>query len=198
MNLFDLHIHSKFSFDSNATIEAIVEKLVDKKYFGFSITDHNTVEHLEYIQKLKIKDLLFISGIEYTVEGFDLLCYNIWELPPENSNLMQAVEWIKSRGGIIVLAHPVRYFLEITANLLNAVDGLELINRRYFKLSVEFENIYKINYTDWCRRQNKALFANSDSHNLEELGTVGTYIPVQSSDEFVWAVRNKLCLPIEK
>lgn len=195
MNCFDLHIHSRFSFDSNAEIEHIIEKLVEKKYYGFSITDHNTVAHIEYIQKLNLPGLVFIPGIEYTVEGFDLLLYNIYELPPENFSLVQVEEFVKSRNGVIVLAHPARYFISISSTLLKCIDGLEVINPRYQKLSIQLEKTYKINITQWCQKQKKALFANSDSHNLKDIGKVGTYISATNIDEFIWAVKNNLCYP---
>lgn len=198
MNCFDLHIHSNFSFDSNAPIEDIIEKLIDKKYFGFSITDHNTVSHIEYIQRLDLPNLLFIPGMEYTVEGFDLLLYNIYEMPQENSSLIETIEFVKKRGGIIVLAHPATYFMNISTTLLANIDGLELINRRYRKLPTQIVKTYKIDFIEWCKRQNKALFANSDSHNLKNLGKVGTYITATNIDEFIWSVKNNLCFPSEK
>ncbi|MFN7181263.1 MAG: PHP domain-containing protein [Planctomycetota bacterium] len=198
MNLFDLHIHSNFSFDCDVPVENIVEKLIKKGYTGFSITDHNTIKHLEYIERLNIKELIFVPGFEWTVDGFDLLCYNIRDLPPDNISLTEVIEWVKSRGGKIVLAHPARYLIEITSSLLSIVDGLELINRRYSRLATEFENRYHINFQGWCKKQEKALFGNSDAHTLKDLGMVGTYIPARNLDEFVWAVENRLCFPVEK
>ncbi len=198
MNCFDLHIHSNHSFDSKAHIEDIIEKLVDKRYYGFSITDHNTITHIEYIQRLNLQNLLFIPGIEYTAEGIDLLLYNVYELPPENSTLAQTVEFVRNKNGIIVLAHPARYFMSISSTLLANIDGLELINKRYKKLPDVIEKAYKINFMEWCKRQKKALFANSDSHSIKDIGKVGTYISATNIDEFIWAVKNNLCFPSDE
>jgi predicted metal-dependent phosphoesterase TrpH len=197
MNCFDLHIHSNFSFDSDATIEDIIEKLIEKKYYGFSITDHNTTKHIEYIRKLNLQNILFIPGFEYSVNEVDLLLYNVEELPPENSNLISVIEFAQKRNGVVVLAHPARYITNISSELLKNVDGLEITNLRYSNLPALLEKSYKIDVIQWCKKQNKALFANSDSHNLKDLGKVGTYIPAQNIDDFLWAVKNKLCFPAE-
>jgi predicted metal-dependent phosphoesterase TrpH len=198
MKLFDLHIHSKFSFDSNAEVEAIIEKLLRKGYAGFSITDHNTVEHISYIQKLNLSGMLFIPGYEYTAEGIDLLIYNVFVLPRENLKVVEVIDFVHENDGVVVLPHPAKHFESYTAEILNKVDGIEVKNKRYFQLTSKLETVFKINLSSFAKRYNKAEFFNSDSHNLENLATAATIINANTVEEFIWCVKNRLCFPLEK
>ena len=70
----DMHLHSKYSADSNSKIDDIIEK-AKTLGIGIAITDHNCVEgSLKAIDNKK--GILVIPGIEVcSREGIDILFY---------------------------------------------------------------------------------------------------------------------------
>lgn len=66
--MIDLHIHSTCS-DGTFTPEQIVKKVIDKKLYGFSLTDHDTVDGISQIFAMDFPtDLKFIPGIEISCD----------------------------------------------------------------------------------------------------------------------------------
>ena len=67
--MIDLHIHSTCS-DGTFTPQEIVQKVIDKKLYGFSLTDHDTVDGIPEILAMDLPDnLKFISGIEISCDA---------------------------------------------------------------------------------------------------------------------------------
>ena len=84
--MIDLHIHTKFS-DGTDGIDAIVNKIIDKRVKTFAITDHDTIDGVEsLLGNSQIRELLdshnikFVPGIEFSSilgrEKIHLLGYN--------------------------------------------------------------------------------------------------------------------------
>lgn len=70
--MIDLHIHSNFS-DGTDSIEQIIEKIINKGIHTFAITDHDTIEGVQWLldnqekrQLLDKHNIRFISGIEFS------------------------------------------------------------------------------------------------------------------------------------
>lgn len=67
--MIDLHIHSTYS-DGTFTPEEIIQKVIDKKLYGFSLTDHDTVDGISNILAADLPDdLKFIPGIEISCDA---------------------------------------------------------------------------------------------------------------------------------
>ena len=67
--MIDLHIHSTCS-DGTFTPEEIIQKVIDKKLYGFSLTDHDTVDGISNILAANLPDdLKFIPGIEISCDA---------------------------------------------------------------------------------------------------------------------------------
>ncbi len=63
--LFDLHIHSEYSYDSFNKIDNILKVAKERGLSGIAITDHNKFRgSLEASAKAKQYDLLVIPGME--------------------------------------------------------------------------------------------------------------------------------------
>lgn len=76
----DLHIHSSYS-DGEYDILEIINKLKEKNIKVFSITDHDNINSLVELNKLKLKGIKYISGVEissyYKKMGIHILGYYI-------------------------------------------------------------------------------------------------------------------------
>ena len=67
--MIDLHIHSTCS-DGTYTPQEIVQKVIAKNLYGFSLTDHDTVDGIPEILAMNLPDdLKFIPGIEISCDA---------------------------------------------------------------------------------------------------------------------------------
>ena len=67
--MIDLHIHSTCS-DGTFTPKQIVQKVIAKGLYGFSLTDHDTVDGIPEILAMDLPDdLKFIPGIEISCDA---------------------------------------------------------------------------------------------------------------------------------
>lgn len=82
MSHIDLHMHSKYSLDGEATVEEIISKCKVNNVDTFAITDHNSVQAVVEAMKLACEEgITCIPGIEidcnYLGVNFHLLAYGI-------------------------------------------------------------------------------------------------------------------------
>ncbi len=127
---YDLHCHNSDSIDSPAKMKEIIAVAKKRGLDGIAITNHNTA----YKGPLEMDGIQIIPGNEITLDsGAHLLAYFIQGNPKKEPTLKEAVEFIKSRGGYAVLAHPTRKehgsirddSNEEIREKLKLVDGLE-------------------------------------------------------------------------
>ena len=104
--MIDLHIHSNFS-DGTDSIEQIIEKIISKGIHTFAITDHDTIEGVQWLldnqekrQLLDKHNIRFISGIEFSSivdkDKIHILGYNC---DFNNTDFINAIElgWKRRR-----------------------------------------------------------------------------------------------------
>lgn len=159
---FDLHVHSKYSYDSNLSPEKIIKFAKKKGLNGVAITDHNTILGGIATSKInKDKDFHVIVGEEIKTEYGDIVALFIRE-EIKARIFEDVVEEIKNQGGLSVLAHPFRHF-KSPKKIINKLDLVEGFNAR----SKAEDNLKAI---EIAKRYNKALCAGSDVHFSFELG----------------------------
>lgn len=77
---YDLHIHSSYS-DGEYDINELISKLKEKNIKTFSITDHDNINSVRELKKIKLKGIKYISGVEissyYKKMGIHILGYYI-------------------------------------------------------------------------------------------------------------------------
>ena len=67
--MIDLHIHSTCS-DGTFTPKEITDKVIEKNLYGFSLTDHDTVDGISEILSMNLPEhLKFIPGIEISCDA---------------------------------------------------------------------------------------------------------------------------------
>jgi predicted metal-dependent phosphoesterase TrpH len=159
----DLHIHSKYSFDSLCNPTLILKFAKRKKIDAISITDHNNM--LFYSNTIK-SDIIVIKGMEIRTQYGDIIGLFLNE-EIQSRNFIEVLQDIRDQGGISFLPHP--YVRNIDPNILvKYCDLIEIFNSRIMRCS----NNMSINFLNY---RNKGL-ACSDSHNLLEIGNAYTVI----------------------
>lgn len=103
----DLHVHTTFS-DGSLTPYEVVKWAYNKSIYAISITDHDTIEGLQYaMESAKLYDVLVVPGIELSCtfedEEIHLLGYYF---DPLNTSLIETLRQLKqsreTRGEKIV------------------------------------------------------------------------------------------------
>lgn len=158
----DLHIHSKYSYDSLLSPNTILKTAKKRGLDIIAITDHETIKGGIITQNLnRDKDFFVIVGEEINTEVGDIigLCLNN-EIKSRNS--IEVIEEIKSQGGYVVLPHPYRGHT-LNEYVISHSDAIEIFNSR----SSIGENSRALLL---AKAFKKHFSAGSDAHFASEIG----------------------------
>lgn len=160
--MIDLHIHSKYSFDSLLSPKTVLKVAKNKGLTGIAVTDHNTIRGgLEVRRINKDRDFVVIVGSEIQTEIGDIIgLYLNDEIRSRVS--IEVIEEIKNQGGIVVLPHPFRGH-RLNQYVIEHSDAIEVFNGR----STTEENTKAL---ELAKKYNKPFTAGSDAHFASEIG----------------------------
>lgn len=167
----DLHIHSKYSYDSFSNPHKILKIAKRKGFDAISITDHDTMD--VYKKNSFNSDVLLIPGMEIKTDMGDVIGLFLNEEISSRS-FHDVISDIKDQDGIVVLPHPYRRKCD-PKDLIKHVDLIEIINSR----SKPIENI---NAEKDFGSNNKKNISGSDAHTCSEIGASFTEMDVFSND----------------
>ncbi|GAC1534285.1 MAG: CehA/McbA family metallohydrolase [Herpetosiphon sp.] len=127
----ELHCHTTYS-DGTSSPAEVVATAREQGLDFLAITDHNTTSHLRALHTLAPHDLLMIPGIEVTTfRGH----WNVWGLSEwvdfrgvEPSQMRAAMEWARSRGGLISCNHPKPFGPPWENTTVEDYDCVEICN----------------------------------------------------------------------
>lgn len=170
MNLFcgrfflkgDLHIHSKYSFDSIMDPRKILKYCKKLDFDIVSITDHNSIKgSLDAKKYEKEFGIRVIIGEEVKTDSGDIIGLNLND-ELKSRNWIEVIEEIKEQDGISIFPHPFRGHKNIEG-IASKVDIIEVFNSR----STPNENQMSMELAD---KNNKPIFVGSDAHIYSEIG----------------------------
>lgn len=180
--LFDLHVHSSRSSDSDLAPGAAISRARELGLRGIAITDH---DRLTMIRPAPA-DLILVPGAELSTEWGDLLALGISELPDADLSVPEMIGSIHSQGGVAVVPHPFSdapYAMnERLFDVLDLVDGLEVTSP---KRSVDNRRARKV-----AAQNRKARVGGSDAHSLADMGRGWTACDSPDVDGLLEAIRN--------
>jgi len=167
--ILDLHIHSKYSFDSILEPKKIIQISKKKGLNGIAITDHNTIEGGVKAKKInRDSDFLVIVGAEIGTEVGDITGLFLTD-EIRSKKAMEVIEEIKGQGGLSVLPHPFRGHTIIGDELLKRIDLIEGFNARS-------SNDQNLRAQNLAKKYEKPSIAGSDAHFGSEIGLGKTCI----------------------
>jgi len=171
----DLHIHSKYSFDSLADPGNIKGPL----------------EAREYAKKNNLPMLVIISEEVKSKQG-DILALNVKDPIPDHLPAGEVLKIIKEQGGTSIIAHPFGLFCGFKENLENYLgrfDGVEILNASVFsgnKIAAAF-----------AKKHNLPFTAGSDAHfanrfvGKSQLELPLDYSPALTAAQVIAAIKQK-------
>ena len=165
----DLHVHtSNRSHCANSTEIEMIETAMGCGLNAIAITDHHRLvppERLEVLNR-KYAPFRIFRGIEINADQEDWLVLGLQDsaLEREDWTYPELFTFVRSRGGILVLAHPFRFHADVGVDLKHfPPDAVEIHSN-----NIRGENVPKI------RRLADDLkiptLSNSDAHHTRLLG----------------------------
>lgn len=187
---YDLHMHSRHSFDSTLDVAAMLDRARRAGLDGVAITDHDSIEGSREALSLAPSDLVVIPGVEFSTDSGHILAYFIEEVPSEPlKDPIALVRWVHERGGLAVLAHPFAHGqMSISKELVQALDGLEGYNARYPGSHVAGMEYGEREIRAFAEECGKFLTAGSDAHAYGDIGKGRLVIPATTAAEAKEAV----------
>jgi predicted metal-dependent phosphoesterase TrpH len=169
----DLHVHSRFSFDSAIDPAGLLEVCKRRGLAGVAITDHDCLEGgLSFAGELP--DLLIIPGEEIRSREGEIIGLFLTEEIPPGLSAPQTMRLIHEQGGVVVIPHPFDY-VKLTrmswrrlGELADGIDAVEALNGkpRYWGANSRART--------FAERFALPSTAGSDAHKLEHVGLVYT------------------------
>jgi predicted metal-dependent phosphoesterase TrpH len=129
----DLHVHTKFSGDTDADPEAAVQQAINSSLFGIAFTEHYSYEASSHAESLrnKYKDkILIFRGVEFSSSDGHCLVFgaNTDRLSIKHATMAKVVQVVNENGGVVIPTHPYRGSNSIGTNIdqikgLTAIEG---------------------------------------------------------------------------
>ncbi len=165
--LFDLHIHSHFSYDSLSKIDDILNVSKKKGLSGIAIIDHEEFQgSLEAVKKAKNYGLFVIPGMEIATEHGDIIGLFL-KRKVTSKTFLEVFAEIRKQGGLIVLPHPFKRADIIPSEVLTHIDLIEVFNARGESIG---QNNCNNRAYDLALTRQIPYTAGSDGHFLFEIG----------------------------
>lgn len=178
----DLHVHSRYSFDSAIDPQDIRRACEERGLAGVAVADHDSLEGgLAFASELP--ELLIIPGEEIRSEEGEIIGLFLQERIPPGLPAPETMRRIHAQGGLVVIPHPFdlvklkRMSSRRLQELREEIDAVEAINGkpRYWganRAAQRFADRFELPVT-----------AGSDAHKSEHVGIVYTEMEEFSGPE---------------
>ena len=171
----DFHMHTRFSPDSEASPERLVERCLKVGLDCIAVTDHNTVEGAIAVRELA--PFTVIVGEEVRSAQGEITGLFLKETIPPDLPPVETARLIKDQGGIVSIPHPFDRFRSevISSAALDEItayaDIVEVFNARN-NMSADDRKA-----EEYAREHGLLTSAVSDAHTTMELGRTYTEMP---------------------
>jgi hypothetical protein len=189
----DLHVHTRYSYDSIITLEDLVFYARKSGLGGVAVTDHDRVDGA--LKMAKKTDFTIIPGIEISSLNGHVVGLNLQEAIPKGLSVEETVERIHKAGGIAVACHPTALLKGSLGKHVNSdFDAIEVINSSALPFNYSVRKNQQI-----ASRLGIARVAGTDAHYGPEIGCAYTRINAEMEIEaIIKAISKGLCEPFGK
>lgn len=172
---FDLHIHSKYSFDSITEPKTILKMAKKRRLDIIGVTDHGTIRGGIETQKINNDlgfDIKVVVGAEIQTNAGDIVGLFLNE-EIQSKNIEEVIDQIRSQDGIVFLPHPFKgHNVALIETVLNRINLVEFLNAR---APLTANNSLKV--VSW----GIPLVGFSDAHFAWEIGLCRTILAPQQT-----------------
>lgn len=174
----DCHVHTAASYDSQATVESVVQAATAAPIDGFVITDHDRISAAHRAAALaEAEGLIGIPGVEVSTADGHLLAIGVEHRPAPGRSLAVTVEDIRDDGGVAVIPHPfqrTRHGVHPTGTA--DCDGVEVFNAH------SFTGIRNRQAQRFAAAGGYPQFGGSDAHRAAVVGRGFTHVETDVRD----------------
>lgn len=180
--LVDLHLHTKYSFDSLLEPDRVIRTALRRGLDAIAVTDHDTIEGALETRKIAEGRLLVIIGEEISTNAGDLLGLFLRE-PVNIMDPIAAVDAVHAQGGVAIVPHPFGKTLGISEEMARKIDGIEGYNSRYSPRPRDLENVGDTRALQFAAEYDLTLTSSSDAHRYRDIGRGRTLIPAANLED---------------
>jgi len=173
----DLHTHSRASFDSLASPEALVRTAARRGLTHLAITDHDRIDGAiegHSVAAQLAPDLTVIIGEEIRTADGDLIGLFLTGAVPPGLSADEAIAEVRAQGGLVGIPHPFDRFrgsLLRDARLERLVRQVDWVEAHNARVAVGSGNTRA---AELAREGGVAGIAVSDAHSAFEVGVAYT------------------------
>ncbi len=172
----DLHVHTRFSGDSEIELDELVERARQLGLGAVAVTDHGTAEGALELAARTLPFKLIVGEEVMTTEG-ELIGLFLKETVPSGLTPEDTIARIRAQGGVVCVPHPFDRYrssamqAEALHRISGEIDIVEVFNAR----TVPAQNLDLPG--KFARSHKKLMGAGSDSHSVSEIGRAYITIP---------------------
>ena len=183
----DLHIHTEYSMDCNASLEQIIHRCLELGINCIAIADHGTAEGALKMQT--IAPFPVIVAEEILTSHGEIMGMFLNETIPSRLSVEQVIFRIRAQGGLVCIPHPFDTFRRSTLDgktvekILEQIDIIEVLNSRAFLPRDSTQARI------FAQKYGIPGSAGSDAHTLGEIGNAYVEMPeFNGRDDFLQAL----------
>lgn len=181
--IIDTHIHeSKYSLDSEISLEEIVNRAKKIGLDGVCITDHESSQIMDEAHAYsKSTGFLILVGAEILTYEGDILVFGLKHLPNKKMHAKDLLKIVSDNNGIAISAHPYRNNNRGMGDYIREAKMLGLSGVEAFNGSTEpYQNLLSYSL---ATELNLPCIGSSDAHVIENVGKYATVFPNGIRDE---------------
>lgn len=164
------HAHSNWSHDGTFSLRGWVRRARARAIDVVLLSEHEETgwtpaRYAQYAKEcsaVSTKEVRLIPGIEFSQDGFHVLCYGLKHFPERPSTIEQLARAVRAQGRWLCLAHPGKYRWRHPAQLVDAVDAVEVWNSKWI-----YDGLLGPHPATLRLAAGKQFFAGQDIHKLK-------------------------------
>ncbi|MBI4843081.1 MAG: PHP domain-containing protein [Nitrospirae bacterium] len=170
----DLHVHSKYSGDTDSEPEETVLHAIASGLRGIAFTEHYSYASSEFADELRGKyqeKILILRGVEFSAAEGHCLIFGVDtdRLDIKNASVTELIPVVNEKGGVAIPAHPFRVANSMGDKIKN-LKGLYAIEG-YNGYSHHSQNLKALTLAE---EMNLPYTGGSDAHLSHEVGSCFT------------------------
>lgn len=170
----DCHVHTRGSYDSSETLDAVLKSAVEAGLDGVVVTDHDCISYaVASIERAEALGLVGIPGVEISTADGHLLGIGIDTRPPAGLGFEGTVRRVRQAGGIAVVPHPFQRSRHgVSADTITDCDGVEVFNAQ------TVAGVRNRQAARFAAENGYPTFAGSDAHRHDLVGYAYTEVDI--------------------